>query len=119
MYGEHTDLVCVVRLEDALAALDNGVNGVICNVHFDDGALLDLLRIVPAHKTTRDIPFIVIDASSTMTSPAITQSIKSASTAPGANDVVQISQWIAEMGVGAAVLRTRAIVLGYLGREPA
>ncbi|MFC5513559.1 hypothetical protein ACFPOU_20885 [Massilia jejuensis] len=119
VYGEHTNLVCVVRLEDALAALDNGVDAVICNVHFDDGALFDLLRTVRAHKTARDIPFIVIDASSTTTSPAITQSIKIASTALGANDVIQISKWIAEMGIGAAVLRTRAIVLGYLGHEPA
>ena len=115
VYAEHAMLLCVTRLEDALAALDDGVDGVICNVHFDEGAMFDLLRTVRSHKTARDIPFIVIDASSTTISSAITQSVKIASMALGANDVIQISKWIAEMGVNAAVLKTRTIVLDYLG----
>jgi len=113
-YGDHAELACVVRLDDALAALDAGVDGVICNVHFDDGALFDLLRTIRSHKSTCTIPFIVIDASSTMTSPAITQSIKIASMSLGARDVIQISKLVSEMGLSAAVHVTRTKVLGYL-----
>jgi hypothetical protein len=115
VYAEHVELFCVIRLEDALTALDKGVDGIICNVHFDDGALFDLRRTVRSHKTARDLPFIVVDASSAMTSPAITQSIKIASMALGANEVIQISKWIADLGVNAAVLRTRTTVLAHLG----
>lgn len=117
LYGEHFSLVCVTRLDDALSMLDQGVDAVLCNVHFDEGALFDLLRIAKAHKTARSVPFFVIDASPTMTSPAITQSISIASKALGADQVVHMAHWREELGDREACLKTLNLVLRYVGHD--
>jgi hypothetical protein len=117
LYGQHFSLICVTCLDDALSMLDQGVDAVLCNVHFDEGALFDLLRITKTHRTARSIPFFVIDASSTTTSPAITQSISIASKALGADQVIHIAQWRKEMGDREAFAKALNVVLEYVERD--
>ncbi len=112
--GEHFTLKCVTRLHEAVTALNEGVDAVLCNIHFDDGALYDFLRIAKSHDVALDVPFFVIDASPTPVSPAITQSISIASKALGADQVVNMTQWIAEMGVRKAQLKVIHTVLNSL-----
>lgn len=114
LYGEHFSLTCVTRLEDALSMLDQGVDAVLCNVHFDEGALFDLLRIAKAHKVARAAPFFVIDASTTMSSPAITQSISIASKALGADQVIHMAKWREQFGEREACLKTLNLVVEYV-----
>jgi hypothetical protein len=115
--GEHFSLICVTRLDDAVSMLDEGVDAVLCNVHFDEGALFDFLRLTKAHKVARTIPFFVIDASPTMTSPAITQSISIASKALGADQVIHVAKWRQEMGDREAFLKAVELVLASLNRN--
>jgi hypothetical protein len=117
--GEHFSLICVTRLDDAVSMLDEQVDAVLCNVHFDEGALFDLLRLAKVHKVARSIPFFVIDASPTMTSPAITQSISIASKALGADEVIHVAKWRQEMGDREAFLKAVDLVLAYLNRDQA
>lgn len=114
LFGSHFSLICVTRLDDALSMLDQGVDAVLCNVHFDEGALFDLLRIAKAHKTARSIPFFVIDASPSMALPAITQSISIASKALGADHVIHMAHWREELGDSEACLKTLNLVLAHL-----
>lgn len=117
--GEHFSLICVTHLDDAVSKLDEGVDAVLCNVHFDEGGLFDFLRITKAHKVARSIPFFVIDASPSMTSPAITQSISIASKALGADQVLHVAEWRHEMGDQKAFLKAVDLVLAYLNRDQA
>ena len=114
VYGKYFDIVIVTRLADAVAQLDNGADLILCNIHFDEGALYDLLRIVKAHKTARSLPFFAIDASLSPSSPAIRQSIDIASKALGADEVIHMAKWRDELGEIEAIQKVFDLVVEYV-----
>ena len=114
VYGKYFDIVIVTRLEDAVAQLDQGADLILCNIHFDEGALYDLLRIVKAHKAARSLPFFAIDASLSPSSPAIRQSIDIASKALGADEVIHMAKWRDDLGEIKAIQKVFDLVVEYL-----
>lgn len=116
LYGDGFILKSVTRLEEATLALDE-VDAVLCNIHFDEGALFDLLRLAKAHKRARSVPFFVIDSSAIPATPAITQSIGIASKALGAEEVIHLTRMVSELGERAACLKVLQLVRDRLGSD--
>lgn len=114
IYGKYFNLIVVTRMPDAVSAMDKGVDLIMCNVHFDDGALYDLLRIAKVHPLARSTPFFVVDASHTMSSPAIRHSIEIASKALGADMVIDMARWRHSMGEEAATTKVLGLVQEYV-----
>ena len=115
VYEQHFDTRVVTRLDDALAQLGEGVDLVLCNIHFDEGALYALLRAVKAAPAASGIPFVAIDASPGASSPAIRQSIDIACKMLGADEVIHMAHWRAELGDAEAIEKVRRLVMRYVG----
>lgn len=56
--GTHLTLITATTVNEAVAAIDRGVDVIVCNIHFDICRMFDLLRRVKADPKTRSIPFV-------------------------------------------------------------
>jgi hypothetical protein len=57
--GETVELIEATTFTEAVDALRNPVDGVICGVHFDESRMFNLLAHTRADERTRAIPFLV------------------------------------------------------------
>lgn len=96
----HSALLFSHTLEDAKAQARRGVAAVVCGVHFDKGAVFDLLRALKAEQTGLSIPFFVLmDRSNRYHySPAIIHGLKTAAIALGATAFVDLTQMMSFAG---------------------
>lgn len=58
VFGDRLTLIFAYTMHDAMAALDQDLDAIICNIHFDKYRMSDLLRMAKAHSMTRGVPFI-------------------------------------------------------------
>ncbi|WP_151636887.1 response regulator [Noviherbaspirillum aerium] len=92
-------------LEEAKAALNNGVDIVVSGVHFDGGAVFDLLQHVRASKDFGTLPFFVmLDTSRRYSySRAIVHGMRTASRVLGATGFTDLGGMIEKYGKDEAV----------------
>jgi hypothetical protein len=114
VYESHFDIKIVTQLEAAVDQLDAGVDVILCNINFDEGALYDLLRIAKAHEVVRTAPFIAIDASPVASSAAIRQSIDIACKTLGAAEVIHMTPWREQVGDVQAIRKVLDIIKSHI-----
>lgn len=92
-------------LEAAKAALDDGVDVVVSGIHFDGGAVFELLQYVRASAVFGKLPFFVmLDSSRRYSySPAIIHGLKTAARALGATAFTDLGALIEKFGRAEAV----------------
>lgn len=110
----HFNLVFVTSLQDALSALDNSIDLIMCNVQFGDSELYDFLRATKLHPRARHLPFLVITGQMDAFSPAILQSIEIATKASGADQFVDLARWRKELGDAKAFEKVAAVIHHHL-----
>lgn len=119
--GDSYRLVFCHTMEAAKAALEDGVDIVVSGVHFDGGAVFDLLQHVRSSKVFGTLPFFVmLDTSRRYNySRAIVHGMRSASKALGASGFTDLGGMIEKFGRDEAVKMLRKGIDDVLGQSSA
>lgn len=80
-------------LRDATSRLSPDTGIIVCGVHFDQGAMFDLLRVVKADPATSSIPFLLIVRRNTSHSEAMIDGIRSAAKILGVSAFIDLSTY--------------------------
>ena len=91
-FGDEFEVIHRTTLAEAQAALSSDLVMIACGVHFDDGRIFDLLKLVKADPTLSAIPFWGILRDEGLLSSAITRGIRTALKSLGANGLFNLSQ---------------------------
>jgi hypothetical protein len=63
-------------MEEALVVATQGVEIIICGIHFDDSRMFELLRAIKADSYLRSIPFICVRLLGSNLAPTLIQSLE-------------------------------------------
>lgn len=98
--GNDFEVVFCHTVEAAKQALDEGIDVVVSGVHFDSGAVFELLQYVRASPTHGKLPFFVLlDTSNRYSySPAIIHGLKTAARALGATEFTDLGALVGKFG---------------------
>jgi PleD family two-component response regulator len=115
--GSHFDSQFVLTLEEAQKLLvSEHFDAIVCNVHFDNNRMFDLLHFAKSHPRTSSLPFLCVLSKPGMLSAAIFESVRMASKALGATDFIPLHDWRTELGDAAAEKRLRQRIRALLTR---
>ena len=92
VFGDEFDVINCTTLAEAQAALSADLSMIACGVHFDDGRMFDLLKLVKAEPQLSAIPFWGVLRDEGLLSSAITRGIRTAMKSMGANGLFNLSQ---------------------------
>lgn len=93
VFGDEFEVINCVTLPEAQAALSADLAMIACGVHFDDGRMFELLKLVKADPKLSAIPFWGILRDEGLLSSAITRGIRTAIKSMGANGLFNLSQF--------------------------
>lgn len=96
--GTEFDTLICHTLKEAEAALGPEIGTIACGVHFDSGAMFDLLRAAKANPATQQVPFYLLLGEGSGHSEAMLQGIRSAAKVLGAAGFTDLSQLRGELG---------------------
>lgn len=115
--GDYQIVYCHT-LEAAKAALQGGMDVVVCGVHFDGGSVFKLLQHVRSSPVYGKLPFFVmLDSSRRYSySPAIIHGLKTAARALGATGFTDLGALVEKFGREAAVEILRQGIRDALGQ---
>lgn len=88
----HFDFTIAHTLKEATASIDGRTGLIICGLHFDEGAMFDLLKEVKSHPQWRDIPFFLILREDTTYGHAIIKAVRQAAKLLGADDFIDLGE---------------------------
>jgi hypothetical protein len=92
VFGDEFEVIGCMTLAEAQSALSSDLAMIACGVHFDDGRMFDLLKLVKADPQLCGIPFWGILRDEGLLSSAITRGIRTAMKSMGANGLFNLSQ---------------------------
>ncbi|MDB5771462.1 MAG: hypothetical protein JWM42_1836 [Burkholderia sp.] len=78
------ELIMSDSVEHALSQLEQGIDLIACDTHFDDCRMFDLLRLSKANPATRSVPFLCLRVVEGALDQTLYQSVDIASNALGA-----------------------------------
>lgn len=108
--GTEFDLTIAYTGAEALMAVQQGVDMIICGVHFDEGRMFELLRALKADPRTQAIPFVPVLGYGSAHSEAIRHGIRSAALSLGAAAFIDLEDMAARYGVEQGFTRLRQMV---------
>ena len=110
--GADAELIPVFSLDEALAALGQHVDLIVCMTQFDDSRMFELLRL--AHEQCAAVPFIACDFGSRMLGAGTLKAAEVAALTVGARAFIDWAALDHLYGSGAPE-RFRAMLGGILG----
>jgi PleD family two-component response regulator len=109
--GDAFDVTVSTSFTDALHQLDiKRFDAILCGLHFDEGRMFDLLNAAKTRQSTKDIPFVCINALNTVLSDAVIRVVEVAANATGTHGFIEFSKWRKELGDEAAFAKLRTYV---------
>ncbi len=113
-------LVAAHTLQQAKALVTADTPLVLCDCHFDEGRMYELLRYMKARPALSRVPFLAIRVSEGELEDAMYESVKIATKALGADGFIDLFRWQVRHGEAEAAHRlTRSIeLLASGGRLP-
>ncbi len=115
--GSEFDVVICHTMEDAKAKLNEQVGLIACGVHFDSGAMFDLLRYVKSLPETRSIPFFLLIGEGERYSKSILAGIRSAAEVLGAEAFTDLMRLKNKIGEEAAYEKLRQSIRVCLSKD--
>lgn len=115
--GSEFDIVICHTFENAKAHINEQIGLIACGVHFDGGAMFDLLRFAKSNPKTRSIPFFLLIAESERYSTYILDGIRQAAEILGAVGFTDLRRLKAKMGEEEAGERLRQSVRNWLSKS--
>nr|WP_314629763.1 hypothetical protein [uncultured Noviherbaspirillum sp.] len=110
VFGDEFEVINCITLGDAKAALTDDLALIACGVHFDDGRMFDLLKMVKEDPQLQAIPFWGILRDEGLLSSAITRGIRTAMKSMGASGLFNLSQLNAGSDEDAAFQNLRSAI---------
>jgi hypothetical protein len=95
--SEFNILVCHT-CKEAQALLHKDIALIACGVHFDYGAMFDLLRAAKANSDTQSVPFFLLIADGSRYSERVLKGIRTAAKVLGATGLVDLSKLKLQLG---------------------
>jgi hypothetical protein len=117
VFGDEFEVINCITLVEAKAALTADLALIACGVHFDEGRMFDLLKMVKEDPQLREIPFWGILRDEGLLSNAITRGIRTAMKSMGASGLFNLSQLDPENGEDAAFRNLRSAIRQSLSRK--
>lgn len=111
----HFNIDITHTLKEAVASIDDRIGLIICGVHFDQGAMFDLLQEVKSNPRWREIPFFLILREDTTHAEAIIKGIRQAAKLLGVDDFIDLGELRREMGAEELLENLRGRVRIALG----
>lgn len=105
--GSEFEVVLCHTLKEAEAALGRDIGMIACGVHFDNGAMFDLLRAAKARPDTFNVPFYLLLGEGSGHSDAMLRGIRTAAKLLGANGFTDLSRLRSDVGEQEAYNRLR------------
>ncbi|HYD96537.1 MAG TPA: hypothetical protein VEC01_14505 [Noviherbaspirillum sp.] len=96
--GDRFDVVWCHSYREAELLLEKNIGLVACGVHFDNGKVFDLLRLVRSRPATRRLPFFILLGAGSRYSPAIVQGIRSAAELLGVTAFTDLTRMAEKFG---------------------
>ncbi|WP_151637415.1 hypothetical protein [Noviherbaspirillum aerium] len=106
----HFDFTIRHRLAEAVEGLDESFGLIVCGVHFDQGAMFDLLATAKAHPAASLVPFFLVLREETHHSPSVITGIRSAATVRGADAFIDMRDLKTQMDEQQMLVHLRNIV---------
>jgi CheY-like chemotaxis protein len=88
--GSAVDLLPAVTMQEALAVARQGVDVIVCGIHFDDSRMFELLRTIKADSDLRRVPFICVRLVGSNLAPTLVQSLEISCELLGAADFIDL-----------------------------
>ncbi|HYF21023.1 MAG TPA: hypothetical protein VEA40_24365 [Ramlibacter sp.] len=114
-------LTAAGTLEQAKSLLREDTPLVVCDCHFDDGRMYDLLRYLKSRPQLQSVPFLAVRAREGELDDAMYESIKIAVDALGGDGFVDLFRWRVRYGEAEAARRlarrAQALALGTPGQQ--
>lgn len=105
------DLIPSLTLEAAKVSLrKEAIDVVVCCVYFDESRMFDLLRFMRADPAVTSVPILCVKAVPDMLGPAFLQAADIASRSLGAQEFVDFSEWLLELGEMEAFGRLHGVI---------
>lgn len=108
------DFVHAATIREAAQLLGNGVEIILCGIHFDESRMFDLLRMVKADVQHCRTPFLCFRDLESDLAPALFESLEISCRALGAERFVDLYTLKKKFGVNKADEEFRRIILSYL-----
>ena len=115
--GDEFQVINCITLGEARAALTADLALIACGVHFDEGRMFDLLKMVKEDPQLCAIPFWGILRDVGLLSSAITRGIRTAMKSMGASGLFNLSQLDAGSGEDAAFHNLRSAIRQSLSNK--
>lgn len=93
----HFDFKVCHSLKDAVASLDESFGLIVCGVHFDQGAMFDLLAATITHPTACSVPFFLVLREESRYSASVINGIRSAAEVHGVDKFIDLRELRAQM----------------------
>lgn len=91
------DFTVCHTLREAVARLDEPINLIVCGVHFDHGAMFDLLAAAKSHPNTNSVPFLLVLREESSHSANIIEGIRRAAAVRGVDAFLDLRELRADM----------------------
>jgi len=108
--GSEFNIVVCHTCKEAEAALHQDLALIACGVHFDHGAMFDLLRAAKANLDTQSVPFFLLIADGSKYSEPVLKGIRTAAKVLGATALVDLSKLKLQLGEKQAYEALRHVV---------
>lgn len=115
--GIELALVPCITLEAAKAIAYDGIDLVLCGLHFDESRMFDFLRFMKADPTLKSIPFVCIKAIEGKLEPTYNESIRIATQALGADGFFDLWELNKKLGREDAVHKIRLYIDRIIGKS--
>lgn len=111
-------LATATTFEQARRLLDAHTPLVLCDCHFDDGRMYDLLRWMKASPSLATVPFLAVRLRQGELDDAMYESVKIATRALGADGFVDLHRWQLRHGKAEAAQRLVRCIQALAAGEP-
>lgn len=95
--GGYFDFKVCHSLREAVASLDESFGLIVGGVHFDHGAMFDLLTAVTSHPTACSVPFFLVLREETRHSASVIEAIRSAGELRGVDKFIDLRKLRTQM----------------------
>jgi hypothetical protein len=96
--GDEFNLLVCHSSQEAEILLAKDISLVTCGVHFDQGRMFDLLKLVRSKPKLHDVPFLLALGREVKYSQAILQGIETAAQSLGATAFINMLELVSSMG---------------------
>jgi CheY-like chemotaxis protein len=111
------ELIITDSIDHARSHLEEGIDLIACDTHFDDCRMFDLLRISKANPVTRPIPFLCLRVVEGALDQTLYQSVDIASSALGAAAFIDLFELKRNSGDAQAHKRLNSLIAQLAARS--